>query len=125
MGAVPVWALDIAARQWHGRRTASTTDRRIAVIYSVGDVVNLRVRFEDPDTDQPLVPDTVTCQVKDPDGVITTVTPDLQADDSFAAQVQATKAGGWFFRFAGTGRVQGAVEDRFSVRPTSFRATAS
>lgn len=93
------------------------------VACDIGDLVELSVAFTKPDVNgvqQPTDPTTVTLQVKDPAGTVTT--PALVHDGPGAYHYNwlVTLAGVLVYRFAGTGAVVAAEEAKVFARDSAF-----
>jgi len=86
----------------------------------VGDLVTLRVTFT---TAGVLTsPTTVTLTVRMPDGTTSTPTPTLESVGVYAYNLLLSASGAWHYRWAATGAVQAAEEDRLYVRPSKVLA---
>ena len=94
--------------------------------YDRGDLTRLSVTFTDPlDGDMPINPTTVTCQVRAPDGTVTTYTYGEDAEvvqdgaGKYHLDLLITASGAWHYRWAGTGACTAADEVTFRVRASS------
>ncbi len=89
--------------------------------YTPGDLVRLSAAFTvgNVATD----PSTVTCIVRDPSGVETTIaspTHDSTGNYHTDFDLTAAKHGVWQYRFLGTGACQAALEAMFFVELSAF-----
>jgi hypothetical protein len=97
----------------------------MACTYDIGDLVRVSVTFTNM-SEAVVDPTGITLKYKTPGGVITTLTYPTDAAlvrDStgvYHADIDATEAGTWEYRFQGTGAVKAAVEGLFNIRSTSF-----
>lgn len=93
-------------------------------IYDVGDTVRCTATFSVAGTNTD--PSTVTFKVKLPSGSITTYLygTDVELVKSavgiYYADVSATAAGGYAYRFSSTGTAKAAAEHRFEARHSQF-----
>jgi len=87
--------------------------------YAKDNQVRVSVEFtlSGVDTD----PSTVKCFYKNPSGVITTLTYGVDtalvkdATGKYHVDILASLAGGWFYRFEGSGSLVAASEDEFHI----------
>lgn len=63
---------------------------------------------------------TVTCEVKDPSGNVSTPTTSTPATGTYYAFVTVDEEGTWYYRFESTGATISAGEGSFEVNPTNF-----
>lgn len=93
--------------------------------YDVGDLVRVTATFtnlEGTASD----PEGVSVRVRQPDGTVTTLvygTDNAVVRDNtgvYHVDIDATTAGTWSYRFAGTGTGRGAAESTFFVQRTRF-----
>lgn len=88
--------------------------------YDIGDLVELTAAFAvgGAATD----PTSVVCKVRDPLGVITTLSASHDGTGAYSAEVDLTNAypGEWKYQFLGTGACQAAEENTFYVRESAF-----
>ncbi len=90
--------------------------------YAKDNQVRISVEFtlSGVDTD----PSTVKCFYKNPSGIITTLTYGVDgtlikdAPGKYHVDILASVAGGWFYRFEGSGTLIAASEDQFYVIPS-------
>ena len=89
-------------------------------VYDVGALVTLSAAFTvgTVATD----PTTVTCQVRDPSGAVTTLTATKASTGNYTATLDLTaaKAGVWNYRWQGSGACQAAEEAQFYVEASAF-----
>jgi hypothetical protein len=92
--------------------------------YQKGEPVLCEATFTNPETDEPLDPDTVILKVQDPDEIETSYTYGVDAEvikDSvgvYHLDVLANKSGTWFYRYESPG--QAANESWFYVYKSEF-----
>lgn len=93
----------------------STTDTKT---YDVGDSVRILATFTDPDTNDPVTPGSVTCGVRRPDGVVTSVAMAETAPGSgvFVGYFDADGEGDYTYRVASAAPDRAAARRRFRVR---------
>lgn len=84
-------------------------------IYDIGDLVELKGKFTDPDTDGPVDPTDVTCVLRLPDGESETLAV-AGSDGTYTATKAVDTAGHYHYVFIGEGAHQAAEEGRFAVR---------
>jgi hypothetical protein len=83
-------------------------------IFHIGDLVILKAIFTDPDTKEPVDPETVVCTVQRGS---TISTPEVTGEKGvYTAEVEIDRSGRWYFAFDGTGGHQASQEGSFSVR---------
>jgi len=80
----------------------------------VGDLVTLRVTFTVAGV--ATNPTTVVLTVRMPDGTLSTPAPTLESTGVYTYNLLLSASGVWSYRWAGTGAVQAAEEDRLYVR---------
>jgi len=85
--------------------------------YDIGDRIRVTASFTIAGTPSN---GTVTGRVKDPSGVITTLTLTNSPTGSYYADVDLDEAGNWYFEFASTATVVAAVRGQVDVRPNAF-----
>jgi hypothetical protein len=84
--------------------------------YDVGDLVVLTGSFVNKDA-VPTNPTTVVLKVREPDGVVVTVSaPSTGVTGVYEGTFPPTKVGTHWYRFLGTGTVSAAGETAFVVR---------
>jgi hypothetical protein len=97
----------------------------MAMIYDIGDVVELEGRFTNADGTG-VDPTTVTVTLRAPDGTETTLTyntdPEVTKPSTGVYRVTKllTSAGRWYYRWQGTGVGAAAEFTEFRVRETPF-----
>ena len=96
-------------------------------VYDIGDRVEVRGLFRDPDTWAEIDPTNVYLQIKNPAGTIATYeygvagSPITRVDvGDYRAEVDITASGEWYYRFYSTGVGQAAEEQSLSVRASQF-----
>jgi len=92
-------------------------------VYDIGDEVRVMGNFTAEDGITPADPTDVECRVRRPDGTIadyngTQVIRD--AEGGYHVDVVIDQWGTWFYRWVGTGALNAAGEETFSVRRTRF-----
>jgi hypothetical protein len=90
--------------------------------FDVNDLVEVRCTFTN-DSGVNTNPSTVSLQVKEPDGTITTYaqgTLTNSATGVWQKNVTPDAAGLWYYRFSGTGTVTQEQEGVFFVRKSAF-----
>ena len=93
--------------------------------FDIGDLVRCEGRFTNL-VGTLIDPATVTFKIKDPNGAVTTYSypADAQVIKSatgiYYVDVNATKAGTWYYRFYSTGTSQAAGETAFKVAASQF-----
>lgn len=97
--------------------TAATTPNA----YDPGDLVEVSAAFADVNG-VATAPANVVCKVRDPLGVITTLSASPGATGVYTAEVDLTNAtpGKWFYQFAGIGGCQAAGVNSFYVNESPF-----
>lgn len=88
-----------------------------------GDVVRLETTFTAGDPPVPADPGTVTVTVRAPDGSTSTPTVSNMGTGEYRADVTATLAGMWVYRWTGAGAVVGVDEGTFTVLASLLTAT--
>lgn len=88
--------------------------------YPLGTQLVLATTFLDPTSRQPVNPTTVVLELRDPLGTVTTPGVSNASTGVYKALVTPAIAGIWSVRWAGTGAVTAATEDRFEVKPSAF-----
>lgn len=92
--------------------------------HDVGDLVRISAEFTNNETGATLDPDVVKLSYKAPAGTLTTLTYGIDAalvrDDTghYHADISASTAGLWRYRWFSTGNGQAAEESNFFVRAT-------
>jgi hypothetical protein len=87
--------------------------------YLLGNLIRVTAEFSigGVDTD----PTTVTLEVKDPAGTVTTPIPVKDAGQGkYHADINVNAAGDWWYRWEGTGVAQAAAEQRFIIKASKF-----
>lgn len=72
------------------------------------------------DVENSITTGTVTCEVKNPSGVITAATTSTPTLGTYYAYVTVDAAGTWRYRFESVGTTIAASESSFTVEATSF-----
>ena len=86
--------------------------------YDFGETIQLEAAFEDPDTDLPVSPASVTCQVRRPDGTIDTPNANETSPGSgiYRAYYDPPAPGEYSYRLLGVDARSAAGTGRFRVR---------
>jgi len=101
----------------------------MASSYDVGDLVRVALAFTDA-LGAAADPTTVQGRFRDPSGAITTYVfgtgSELVKDSTgnYHFELSTTASGEWRYRGEGTGAVQAAAENRFTVHVTAFPPAA-
>lgn len=91
-------------------------------IYNLGTLVRVRAPFKVAGDDSAIDPDAVMLSVRTPLGAVATYTygedAQIERDDTgiYHAEIDASVAGAWHYRWWSTGNGQAAEEKRFTVR---------
>lgn len=96
--------------------------------YDVGDGIHTTVTFKTTVAGVRTLtdPSTVTFKTRSPAGAVTTLTYGVDAAlvkdavGSYHCDFNATAAGTWYYRWAGTGLAAGASEVQLQVKPSEF-----
>lgn len=92
--------------------------------YLAGDLVRVSATFETSGI--PTDPTTVVFKYKSPSGAITTWTFGVNSQvvkdglGIYRADIDVNAGGTWYFRWEGTGAVQGAIQDSFTALATNI-----
>lgn len=94
----------------------------MANTYDIGDLVEMFVTFTDPQTGEPVTPETVACTVNPAadstlsGGALNPATVATDAPGEFTAEIAPDAKGTWWYAFDGDGGAQASGENFFYVR---------
>lgn len=94
--------------------------------YLIGNAARVMIRFRSAPNGTPVDPDTISLQVKDPTGAITTYVYGVamglvkEAIGIYYFDVNLSIVGSWHYRWTGTGTNQAAAENMLTVTASTF-----
>ena len=90
--------------------------------YTLGTLVQLTANFTQTSNSAPIVPTTVTCKIKDPNGVVTDISNSISSPSTgeYVATYLPSMLGIFSYEFIGTGSAEAASIGTFNVNAQTF-----